>query len=129
MTVHSSTSNSDLRGVLAKGLEQTACRPPDGGNALGIVIAAAVLVVLALGVWEGVVREHGFTPSVVDDKDLWAKRRLEVSSDKETLVLLGKSRMLMGFSPAAFSRRYPKWSVHHLAVQGMGGVGHAQRPR
>lgn len=122
MTEPSSTSSSEAAsdGVLAKGLHQTSCRPAEGGGHVRMLLATALLVTVALGAWEAVVRMHGYLPSVTDDKDLWAATRNRVDDNPQTLVLLGKSRMLMGFSPATFKNRFPQWSVHHLAVQGMG---------
>lgn len=122
MTEPSSTSSSEVApsGVLAKGLRQVTCRPPPTGGHLRLLIATLAVVAVALGAWEVTVRARGYLPSVTDDKDLWATTRLAVDDDPQTLVLLGKSRMLMGFSPAAFRQRYPEWSLHHLAVQGMG---------
>jgi hypothetical protein len=68
---------------------------------------ALALFVLALGAIEAGWRAAGHLPSVVDDAALWSQQLDRVDSDPGTVVLVGMSRMQLGFSSEVFRQRYP----------------------
>jgi hypothetical protein len=99
-----STSNSDSR------------KPADANwRWWGItLIVTSVLVICVESHW----RSQGHRPSVVDDKDLWCAKRTDITSDPQCLVLLGASRIQLGFDTELFADHYPQWTLSHLAVDG-----------
>jgi hypothetical protein len=62
----------------------------------------------------------GYEPSVLDDPMLWAVQRDKVHHDdsSQIIVLLGGSRILVGFVPEVFERHYPHYRVYQLALDG-----------
>ncbi len=65
---------------------------------LGIAVAA-----LALGAWEAYWRSKGFRPSLRDSPELWATLRKRASTEgKDAVVLLGASRIQVGFDTTVF---------------------------
>lgn len=61
----------------------------------------------------------GHRPSVVDSRELWSFHRSRASgADRHTLVLLGASRIQLGFSPGVFQREYPRYRIIQLAIDG-----------
>jgi hypothetical protein len=84
----------------------------------GLVWAVALALAIAMiGGMELFWRARGATPSVNDDAALWAyhRRRLD-SGNPKTVVLLGASRMQLGFSTDTFRRRYPNVELVNLSV-------------
>jgi hypothetical protein len=80
--------------------------------------AVSLVVVLAVGL-EVLWRIRGHEPSVTDREALWAYHRHRVAgAGNDTLVLLGASRVLLGFSAEAFAHRYPDRRLVQLAVLG-----------
>ncbi len=83
---------------------------------LGICLAAA-----ALTVWELAWRQLGHVPSVPDDKLLWcSQRRLVYASN--AVVLLGTSRMHVGFSKEIFRALHRDRPLIQLAIEGHGPI-------
>ncbi len=84
------------------------------------VIALVVPLVVAL---ELGVRARGFEPSVTDDAHLWAWQRTRASDrSPSTVVLIGASRILLAFSPQAFTEELPGRRYVQLAIQGTSPV-------
>ncbi|MEW6355232.1 MAG: hypothetical protein AB1696_02825 [Planctomycetota bacterium] len=80
--------------------------------ALATSVAGAFLIALEI-LW----RVHGYTPSVTDDKDLWCLCREAASgADTNTIVVLGASRIQLGFDHAAFLERCPGYRLINLAI-------------
>ena len=79
-----------------------------------------VLTVGCVAVSEWALRCAGFEPSVSDDQMLWSVQRDKVHrcNSSRSVVLLGASRMLLGFVPEAFNRHFPHYRVYQLAVSG-----------
>ena len=87
-------------------------------------IWCASLALFALG-WlglESALRSHGFRPSVVDSQDLWAFHRHQISSDNDHLVLVGASRLRLGFSSEVFASTHPDWKFTNLAIDGVNPI-------
>lgn len=64
-------------------------------------------------------RAVGHHPSVVDDFSLWSYWREKASgSSLNTVVVLGSSRIQLGFSPAAWRQEFPEHQVIQLAING-----------
>ena len=83
--------------------------------ALGLLLAS-----VGLGGTEMFLRSQGHRPSVIDNKALWAWHRHRVydRDGKKTVVLLGASRIQLGFVPAKFEQAFPGYRVVQLAVDG-----------
>ncbi|MBU2501943.1 hypothetical protein KJ682_11500 [bacterium] len=57
-------------------------------------IVALVILLVAVGVWEGKVRAWGYAPCLNDSSDLWARSRSQVNDDPDQMVVIGSSRIL-----------------------------------
>lgn len=96
---------------------------PHGRQWLLVVLLAALL----LGGVELAWRSAGHAPSVVDDNNLWSAQ-LDEAGEPKRLVVLGMSRIQLGFATDVFRERYRGrnrgrnrgrgWDVAHLAVEG-----------
>ena len=81
---------------------------------VAVVAAAAVLSAQEL-IW----RAKGFSSTVADDLDLWALARESVYDGGErSVVLLGASRMQLGFDTETFRRACPGYPVVQLSIDG-----------
>lgn len=80
--------------------------------------AALCLALLVAGMCEFSWRSRGHLPSVVDSPALWSYHRRRVAHDESQVVLLGASRMQVGFSTDVFRDRFPMIPVTMLAVDG-----------
>ncbi len=91
---------------------------PEGPWLRTWLVAAGLIVALAAG-WEGTLRGLGYSPTVVDDKALWAAQRQRVYSDghEKTVVLLGDCRMQTDFVPQVLAAQFPGHRVVQLAVE------------
>lgn len=79
------------------------------------LVIAGVLVTGGEAYW----RSKGHRPSIVDTPALWSFHRASVSDDNpKHVVLLGASRIQLGFSTDVFRTRYPDHQVTQLAVDG-----------
>ena len=107
----SSTSNSDRRQHPAGPWGRT-------------WLLAVVLAVAACAAEELLLRRAGHRPSVVDDATLWACHRDRVYPEgaARPVVVLGASRVQLGFAPAAFQRRCPAYRAVQLALDGSSPV-------
>jgi hypothetical protein len=79
------------------------------------------LCVVAAGVaaLEAFVRARDFAPSVQDDKFLWAWSRAAVADGRrDTLALLGASRIQLGISMSVLRRELPGFAMGQLALDG-----------
>jgi len=83
-------------------------------------LAALLVAGILLAGMELSLRSQGHQPSVVDDKLLWACRRRNVYDvgDRRPVVLLGGSRIQLGFVPEVFERRFPRYRIVQLAAVG-----------
>lgn len=82
-------------------------------------LLALVFCVSLLACLEGYFRFAGHRPSVMDDKSLWAYWRQKASGiGTNAIVLLGNSRMQLGFSLDAWKQMFPDQTVLQLAVDG-----------
>lgn len=99
-----------------------AARVPEQPWRLCLVVTL-LLAVGALASAEGFWRSLGHRPAVVDTPALWAYRRAGIGSEaKPQVVLLGKSRIQLGFSMEEFHRQYPEHQVTQLALNGRAAV-------
>ncbi len=81
---------------------------------MGIIVA-----ILCLGFLEVLWRHRGLIPTIVDDPSLWSCYRRKVEkSDLNTVVLLGASRMQLGFSTQTFNEMFPKHRIFQLSIGG-----------
>ena len=102
--MHSCTSSSD--------------RAPQGPW-LRTWVAAVVLAAMMLTGLELFWRGEGHRPSTVDDQDLWAVHRGRAQgAAADTVVLVGQSRLQLGFASAAFHARFPEMELVSLALEG-----------
>lgn len=82
-------------------------------------IAAAAMAAIAVVGLEWSMRDHGYRPSVKDDEYAWAWQRIRASDGSpRTVAVLGTSRILVAFSPAAFAGALPGWKSVQLAIDG-----------
>jgi hypothetical protein len=88
-----------------------------------ILLAGAALVSLELAF-----RSIGHSPSIVDDMALWSLQRNQIYPRRgETpVVLLGSSRMQLGFVPREVEALYPRYRAVQLAVDGRAPVAALQ---
>jgi len=68
-------------------------------------------------------RMKGHQPSIIDDKLLWACNRHHIYDNrkKKNIVLLGGSRIQLGFVPSVFEQNFPEYHIVQLAISGGGG--------
>jgi len=81
-------------------------------------IGVCVFTVAIIWPSEAFWRARGHRPSVVDDPSLWAYHRRQVSDQKTQVVLLGASRMQLGFSTDVYQDRFPEVPIAMLAING-----------
>lgn len=80
----------------------------------GLLLAFAVLAAL-----EVFLSSRGSRPSVKDNEKLWShERRSLLHAGPEALVLVGSSRMALGFSPEGWQQEFPGQKVVQLAING-----------
>lgn len=82
---------------------------------VGFALAGSVLCAM-----EFFFRARGHQPSVIDDQLLWAYHRHRIYDDgkKKTIVLLGASRIQLGFVPNVFEQHFPDYRIVQLAIDG-----------
>ena len=82
--------------------------------------SALLLALLALIALEVFWRSLGYTPSITDNQALWAQQRQRVeTANKDTLLLLGSSRILQAFNAQAFRETLPDQAYIQLAIGGL----------
>lgn len=93
-------------------------------------LLALVLAFTVLAALEVFVRWKGFTPSVTDDKYLWALERARVSNGNDngdqarnTLAVIGTSRIALAWSAHAARAKLPDWTIAMLALEGTAPIG------
>lgn len=107
----SSISSSDPNLVQPDGLPEC----PWGRTWLVAVVLFAGLSCLIETTW----CSRGHTPSVSDNRALWAWHRTRIDgAGQKAVVLLGDSRMQYGFSIEEFEDQFPDHDVVQLAVRG-----------
>ena len=79
----------------------------------GIALALCLLIGL-----EAHWRSKAILPNLLDDARLWSAQRERVASVESPVVLLGTSRMAIGFSKEEFKKIYPNRTVINLAFDG-----------
>ena len=80
---------------------------------------AIVLAAVILAGYEALLRKYGHRPSIVDDINLWAYYRGKAANnDPQTVVLLGASRIQMGFHSQTFQHAFPDHTLINLAING-----------
>jgi len=79
-------------------------------------IITCIFVVATVWSCEAFWRARGHRPSIVDSPSLWSYHRRQVNNQKEQVVLLGLSRMQLGFSMNAFHDRFPLMPISNLAI-------------
>ena len=83
-------------------------------------VAGVVLLVLFAAL-ELFWRSQGHTPGVSESIELWAYHRDRATgADRNTVVLLGASRMQIGFAHEAFLAEHPDTELVQLALPGRG---------
>jgi hypothetical protein len=96
--------------------------PSGRWGATWLVVAA--VVVTSVVRFELFVRSRGYRPSVKDDEYGWAWQRARVSDGSpRTMALLGSSRVMLAFSPAAFREVLPAWTYAQLGINGTTPIG------
>jgi hypothetical protein len=84
-------------------------------------VAAAAVLLLLLGLELGW-RSLGHQPQVVDNPALWAIERQRLERTEAPVVLVGASRIQLGFDLDVFRQRYPDRPIVQLAVDGLPGL-------
>jgi hypothetical protein len=76
-------------------------------------IVGLAICVASVAAFEWYWRHHGYAPTVMDSKDLWAQHRARASKPSPPLriALLGASRIQYGFSPSVFRDEARKLGV------------------
>ncbi len=77
-------------------------------------LLAILLAITTIGSYEILLRANGHRPTILDSPELWTLHRRQVQPRQ--VVLLGASRMQIGFSVDAFRERYPDTPITMLAV-------------
>ena len=77
-------------------------------------LLTAFLVVMVLGAAELAWRSQGHRASVVDDLDLWSEQRAQIYGGETTVVLIGTSRIQLGFVSDVFHDRFPRHRLVRL---------------
>ena len=91
-----------------------------GGSGAAMWAVAVTMALATLAGLEWFWRSHGYRPGVNDDKPLWADHRARVyERGGNTVVLVGQSRLLLGFSTEVFRARFPDKPLVNLAVSGL----------
>jgi hypothetical protein len=86
-----------------------------------VALLVAVVVVVQ---FERFIRSRHYQPSIKDDEYAWAWQRASIANDSpRTLALLGSSRIMLGFSPAAFAEALPSWRYAQLGINGTTPIG------
>lgn len=99
-------------------------RTVPGGRWGATWLAASIVVVAAVIASELFVRAHGYQPSIKDDEYNWALQRARVADgSRQTVAVLGTSRILLAFSGAAFEDVLPDWRFVQLAIDGGAAIG------
>ena len=84
-----------------------------------IWLVALLAVVLVLGGMEVFWRSSGHVPTVVDDPELWSWHRAGVmDGGRDTIVLLGASRIQLDLSMDALREAFPDLDIFQLAIDG-----------
>lgn len=81
-------------------------------------IGTCFLVITTVLSSEAFWRANGHRPSIVDDPSLWSYHRRQISDQRSQVVLLGASRILLGFSTKTFRDRFPTTPIAVLAIDG-----------
>jgi hypothetical protein len=79
-------------------------------------VCALVLAATTIGGVEWFWRAHGYQPALLDDKDLWAAQRVNVTSD--AIVMIGSSRNQAAIATDVIRRELPGREVVQLSVPG-----------
>lgn len=82
---------------------------------VAITLAGGILCLM-----EFFFRTKGHQPSVIDDQSLWAYHRRRIYDDgkRKAVVLLGASRIQLGFVPHVFEQYFPEYRIVQLAISG-----------
>ena len=94
-----------------------------GGDWRATWLAALTIAIGLTWSLELVTRAHGQRPSVVDDPVSWAVARRTVDDDPRVVVLVGASRMALGYSAEAFAAAAPGVRGVQLAIDGASPFG------
>ena len=98
------TSNSD---TLSRRIPDIEWKPT--------LLSVALIVVTFFSFSEFILRKAGFIPSVIDDPALWSISRDKVYNDN-SIVILGASRILIGFDKATYLNSSTDSDVVYLAI-------------
>ncbi len=108
------TSSSDLVKNSSHG------RAP-GGHWLGALIIFIIGFIALFGGLELFWRAQGHAPSINDSQSLWAQQRALINKNAgnpKTTVLVGASRIQLGFDTQVFRETYPDRPLVNLAIDG-----------
>ncbi len=93
-------------------------RAPSGPGTKTWVLVVLLFLCFFLSI-ESFWRHQGFQAEMVDDLNLWAYQRSQIyDDDGQSVVLVGGSRILQGFSTDVFRKRYPDFRITQLAAVG-----------
>ena len=93
-----------------------------GSNWIKTWLVALGCLAALVAVHEFQLRRQGFRPGIVDDQELWCVHRDRVYGGEKTFVLVGASRVQLGFSSDVFSKWFPDYRFVQLAVDGSRGL-------
>ena len=82
-----------------------------------LTLSTALILSLAMALsLEFYWRNAGHIPTVIDDERLWAIERDKININPKNVLLLGKSRIALGFSLKTFKNMYPDYHICQLAI-------------
>ncbi len=84
----------------------------------GILLWTCGLVICAVGLGEWLWRSQGLGPASLDSMALWSYHRASIGTTRQEVVLLGASRMQLGFDTHLFRQLYPEYHLTQLALDG-----------
>jgi hypothetical protein len=115
--VHSSTSSSDTDRSDSATTWSSAERIPHRAN-LTVAAAGIALGLIAVAAFELMLRVEGAPPTVIDDPAMWAIERDSARTADNSVILVGASRIQMGFSSDVFHERFPDRPLVVLPIDG-----------
>jgi hypothetical protein len=93
-------------------------KPQPSKNWLLVWLLVFVINAVVLFQYESFLTKHNFTTSVEPSKDLWSWYRKKINGEKNTIVLLGASRSLLGLNIDTIKQMFPEHKVYQLSLNG-----------
>ncbi len=86
-------------------------------------LLAGVLALVVIAGWEFQVRSEGYTPSLNDTSDRWARIRSRVGTESGQTVIVGSSRIMFDFDLGTYASHFGVEKPLQLAMPGTNPVG------